>query len=134
MYTWGGDQNCSLLGDNELAFFLDTVISHYYPCMHFYLYCTKRKMFVSFQIFIYQYTISHWEILIWQRRIKVCYIALLWDFILCWNFVCKFWGLNRVISTPANHIPAQAPQNVGILNAVILKCSKMYITSTTLLT
>jgi hypothetical protein len=36
-----------------------------------------------------------------------------------------------VISTPANHIPAWASQNVVILNVGILKCSKMYITSTT---
>jgi len=34
-----------------------------------------------------------------------------------------------VISTPANHIPTRASQNVVILNAGILKCSKMYIIS-----
>jgi len=36
-----------------------------------------------------------------------------------------------VISTPENHIPAWASQNVVILSVGILKCSKTYITSTT---
>ena len=58
MYTRGDDQNFSLHCDNELAFFLGTVIYHYYPCMHFYFYCTKSKMIVLFPIFIYQHTIS----------------------------------------------------------------------------
>ena len=131
MYTRGGDQNFSLHCDNELAFFLDTVISHYYRCMHFYFYSTKSKMFILLPTFIYQYRISHWAILIRQRRMKVCYIALLWDTILCQSFVFSFEVYAGVISTPVNHIPPWASQNVIILYVGILKCSKMYITSTT---
>jgi hypothetical protein len=109
MYTRGGDQNFSLHCDNELAFFLDTVISHYYRCMHFYFYSTKNKMLVLFPTFIYQNRSLHWAILIWQRRMKICHIVLLWDIILCWSFICEFWGLYR-----GDFNPCKSYSNMGI--------------------
>jgi len=48
-------------------------------------------------------------------------------------FFASFEVYTGVISTPANHIPAWASQNIVILNVGILKCLKMYITSTTYL-
>jgi hypothetical protein len=110
MYTRGGDQN-------ELVFFLDTAIYHYYRCMHFYFYSTKSKMLVLLPTFIYQYRISHSAILIWQRRMKARYIVLLWDIILRRSFFCKFWGLYR-----GDLNPCKSYYSMGISKCCYFKC------------
>lgn len=63
----------------------------------------------------------------WKYVILLCYEILFY----AEGFFASFGVYTGVISTPANHIPAWASQNVVILNVGILKCSKMYTTSTT---
>ena len=57
----------------------------------------------------------------------LCHEILFYAEIMFASFEVHAW----VISTSANHTAVWAPQNVFILNAGILKFSKMYITSTT---
>jgi hypothetical protein len=40
---------------------------------------------------------------------KVCYIALLWDIILCQSFICEFWGLYK-----GDFNPCKSYSNMGI--------------------
>jgi len=74
-------------------------------------------MLLLFPTFIYQYRISHWTIRIWHRRIKVCFIALLWDIILCQRFVCEFWGFHR-----GDFNPCKSYSSMGISKCCYFKC------------
>jgi hypothetical protein len=74
-------------------------------------------MLVLLPTYIYQNRSLHWAILIWQRRMKVCYIALLWDIILCRSFICEFWGLYR-----GDFNPCKSYTNMGISKCCYFIC------------
>jgi len=48
---------------------------------------------------------------------KVCFIALLWDIILCRTFVCEFWSLYR-----GDFNPCKSYSSMGISKRCYFKC------------